>query len=177
MVSDTSSVQKQPKTKRRKLNRHDVEAIARLVVKYRLNETEAALEHGISPKSWFCFKNRHKTQEKYEAMINAVRGSQLRNCIDSIDKSGSDREFEQVTKSGETVTVTKPGDWRAKAWIAERVLAPERLADRQQTQQVNVSLFNMEEVAAKLAKVYGQAQVSVAPEQKQIDVVSEVKPV
>jgi hypothetical protein len=142
MALDTVLAQKPLKSSRRRLKRADIKAVADLVVKYRMNETEAALESGIAPKTWFNFKQRHKTQEQFEVMINSIRASQLRNCIDSIDESGNDREFDSVTKRGEKVTVTKPGDWRAKAWIAERVLAPERLGQQQaQASTVQVNAF------------------------------------
>lgn len=138
---DTNSIQKPIRSPRRRLKSADIKQIANFVVKYRMNETEACLEAGIAPKTWANFKLRHKTQEAFEEMINGIRASQLRNCIGSIDKAGDDREFETVTKSGEIATITKPGDWRAKAWIAERVLAADRFGQQQPTTsavQVNV---------------------------------------
>lgn len=133
MSLDTVTADKPLKSKRRALKKADIQAVAKLVVKYRMNETEACLESGISPKTWANFKLRHKTKESFEDMINSIRAAQLHNCIDSIDNAGNDREFETVTKKGEIATITKPGDWRAKAWIAERVLAPERLGQQQAT--------------------------------------------
>lgn len=131
MGPDAVDTEKPLKSKRRRITRHDIKQIAGLVVKYRMNETEACLEAGISPKQWSLFKHRHKTSATFEELINGIRASNLRNCIDSIDECGSDREFQSLSKDGREVTITKPGDWRAKAWIAERVLAPERLGQQQ----------------------------------------------
>jgi len=169
MVSDTTLGQKPAISPRRRLKRADIEAVAKLVVKYRMNETEACLECGIAPKTWFNFKQRHKTQEQFEVMINGIRASQLRNCVDSIDDAGTTREYESVNKKGEQVTLTKFGDWRAKAWIAERVLAPERLSDRQGSQtNVNVAIVPSNVLDSLLAKVYAepvkqQAVIDVEP--------------
>ncbi len=74
-------------------------------------------------------------------MIETIRGSQLENCVQVIDNHGDGIEYTALNKQGEVVTLTKPGDWRAKAWIAERILAPERLGQQQaqpSTVQVNV---------------------------------------
>lgn len=156
MGSDTETLQKPLKSKRRRITRHDIKAIAGYVVEYRMNETEACLGAGISPKQWSLFKHRHKTSAMFEEMINSIRASNLRNCIGSINKAGDDREFETVTKKGEVVTITKPGDWRAKAWIAERILAPERLGQQQQSAgavQVNVYAqlgVNIDDIGSKV---------------------------
>jgi len=141
MDSDTVLTEKTAISPRRALKRADIKAVAERIVKYRMNETEACLDYGIRPKQWFQFKQRHKTSEEFEAIINTIRAGQIRNCIDAIDECGSDREFEVLTKKGEIATITKPGDWRAKAWIAERVLAPERMGQQQgavNATQVNV---------------------------------------
>ena len=58
-----------------------------------------------------------------------------------IDEAGDEREYSYVDKRGELKTMTKPGDWRAKAWIAERILAPERLGDRQATVSVQTNVY------------------------------------
>ena len=141
MVLDTTLGQKPAISKRRRITKADIKDIANLVVKYRMNETEACLECGINPKQWSLFKHRHKTSATFEELINGIRARNLRNCLDSIDEAGNTREYESVNKKGEQVTLTKFGDWRAKAWIAERVLAPERMGQQQQT--VNATQVNV----------------------------------
>ncbi len=160
MSSDTVLTQKPLKSPARRLTRADIKQVAELVVKYRMNETEACLECGIRPKQWFLFKHRHKFAENFEVMLNTVRAANIRNCIDAIDESGSDREFTALNKRGEEVTITKPGDWRAKAWIAERVLAADRFGDRQApATNVNVQVFA--QIDAVLSKVYAEPSKQV----------------
>jgi hypothetical protein len=155
---------KTPRKPRRRLKMADIKALASLVVKYRLNEREACLELGIAPKTWANFKLRHKTQEAFEEMINGIRAAQLRNCITSIDNAGNDKELESVNKKGESVTITKPGDWRAKAWIAERVLSPERFGQQQAQSaapQVNVYQAIGIDISKLLAEGAAKAVVDV----------------
>lgn len=165
-------IQKPLKSKRRRITKHDIKQIAGLVVKYRMNETEACLEAGIAPKTWANFKLRHKTQEAFEEMINGIRAAQLHNCIDSIDASGNDREFETVTKSGQITTVTKPGDWRAKAWIAERVLAADRFGQQQAPAPVAIDAYA--QLGLDVAKLLGQAYAQHQQAKAVVDV-QEVK--
>lgn len=126
---------------RRKLTLTDVRDIATKVTKSRLSESEACYSLNINPKQWFNFKQKHKAHEQFNAMIETIRASQLENCIQVIDSHGDGITYTTLNKQGEVVELTKPGDWRAKAWIAERVLAPERLGQQQQASgpvQVNV---------------------------------------
>ena len=114
-----------PTLARKRLSYADAEQIAELVVKYRLNESEACLHLNIQPKRWFNWKLEHKREQQYTDIITRIRGGQLVNVIQAIDKAGDGIGMKQP-------------DWRAKAWIAERVLAPERLSDRQQQAQATV---------------------------------------
>lgn len=164
-------MQKPLKSKRRRITKHDIRQIAGLVVEYRMNETEACLESGISPKQWSLFKHRHKTSAMFEEMINSIRASNLKNCIGSINKAGDDREFETVTKSGQIKTITKPGDWRAKAWIAERVLAADRFGQQQAAAPVAIDAYA--QLGLDVAKLLGQAYA----QQKQAKAVVDVQEV
>lgn len=171
MGSDTETTSKPPRSPRRRIKRADIKAIADLVVQYRMNETEACLEAGIAPKTWANFKLRHKTQEAFEEMINGIRASQLRNCIGSISKAGDDREFETVTKSGDVATITKPGDWRAKAWIAERVLASDRFSQQQaQPNAVQVNIY--QQLGVDVDKLLAEGQQRAKAKQQAIVVPS-----
>lgn len=159
MGQDAVETEKPIKSKRRRITRHDIKQIAGLVVRYRMNETEACLEAGISPKQWSLFKHRHKTSATFEELINGIRASNLRNCVDTINSHGGGIKYTALNKQGEVVELTKPGDWRAKAWIAERVLAPERLAQQQAAQQatqINVYAAIGLDLDAIGSKVYAE---------------------
>lgn len=154
----------QPKRKKRarRLCLDDVNAIAERVVKYRMTETEAAENIGILPVQWFLFKSRVKVKPEFESAITRVRAANIVNVVDSIDRAGEDYQ------SGDYV---KRGDWRAKAWLAEHVLAPERFGkvagDAAPAQHTTFNLT----IAQDLRKLaYGQADsVIECPTVKAID--------
>jgi hypothetical protein len=160
--------------KRRKLAFEDMEDVALLVIKYRMNETEACGHLEIRPHQWFLYKQRKGMIPKFEAIQNRIRAAQLANTIGAIDKAGEDREVEYVNRKGEVGTITKPGDWRAKAWIAERVLAPERFSDRQgQPQSVTNNIFTVD-VSSIIERVYKAKAIDIdevksLPESTQLD--------
>lgn len=156
--------------KRRKLTLADVEAVAERVTKFRLNESQACYRLNINPKQWFQFKQRHKVQGQFEAMIDAIRAAQIENCVQVIDEHGDGVEYTALNKQGEVVTLTKPGDWRAKAWIAERVLSPEVFGDRQGSQtNVNVSIVPSNVLDSLLAKVYAEPAKVLGTQQQVIE--------
>ena len=160
MVTESPSLT--PKLRSTRIDIHVAEQIAELVVKYRMTESEACLHLGIKPQSWFDKKCR-RMESKYADIISRIRAGQLQNVIDSISRAGDEQT--KVTRAGNAIQV--PGDWRAKAWIAERVLAPERLGDRQQSAgpaqpvQINVMLSGVE-------RAYAQV-VCNQPQPKQIE--------
>ena len=128
------------KTKSRKITEVDVESIAKLVAK-RITENGACLMLGIKEQQWKHWKLKHKNSATFEHLVTRIREAKLEACIDAIDESGDSREINLPNGK----TYTKNGDWRAKAWLAERVLAPERFGDRQQdAAQVTVNLLTPE---------------------------------
>lgn len=144
--------------KRRKITLEDMEAVCTLVVKSRLNETEAASLQGISQHQWFVYKQRAKKQAEFESICTRIRAANINAAITRIEKAGDDLHIET-----ETGTIVKRGDWRADAWRAERVLAPERFADRrndgapQQPAFININL--MTETLARLYNAQSKAVV------------------
>jgi len=145
-----------PKKQRIKLTLNDANDIAELMVKFRMTETEACNHLDINPVRWFEFKVRKKVLPEFSKAQERIRAARLVGVISAIDEAGNEREYNYIDKRGEVKTITKPGDWRAKAWIAERVLAPERLSDRQQNTTINQPVFNLNLIDATLAKVYSE---------------------
>lgn len=131
------------------------ENIADLVVKYKMTESEACAHLGIKRQTWFNHKCRPRVGSKYDEIINRIRGAQLVNCIGTINKAGETRTV--TGRDGKAVEIS--GDWRAKAWIAERVLAPERFADRQPDQTTTVQVTVALQAATDLYTKLSTAQV------------------
>jgi hypothetical protein len=141
-------------TIRRKITTQDMQDMAKLMAK-RITETGACLMLGLRPESWFNFKARVKNTKKFEDILVRVRESKLSGIIDNIEAAGD--PYDVVTKTGQVYQ--RPGDWRAKAWLAERVLAPERLgqqvvAGSTTTNTVIVGQLGGGEALAKLVSMY-----------------------
>lgn len=149
-----------PKKQRIKLTINDAVDIAELTVKYRMTETEACNHLDINAVRWFEFKVRKKVLPEYSKAQERIRAAKLKNVIESIDEAGDEREYSYVDKRGEVKSMTKPGDWRAKAWIAERILAPERLGQQQAAvaPQVNVYAAIGIDIDRLLAEGYAKAK-------------------
>ena len=123
------------KPKARKITADDLNAIAKLCAK-RITETGACLMLGIKPEQWMLWKTRSKRSGRFDKEVTRIRESKLEACIDAIDEAG---DSATVTVNGKEYE--KRGDWRAKAWIAEQVLAPERFGQRHESttnQTVNI---------------------------------------
>lgn len=161
-----------PKKQRIKLTLNDAHDIAELMVKFRMTETEACNHLDINPVRWFEFKVRKKVLPEFSKAQERIRAARLVSVISSIDEAGDERSYDYVDKRGEVKSITKPGDWRAKAWIAERVLAPERLGQQQQPQAVQVNVYaqlgiDVERLLADAYKAKSKAIVDVV-EAKQL---------
>lgn len=131
-----------PKKQRIKLTLNDANDIAELMVKFRMTETEACNHLDINPVRWFEFKVRKKVLPEFSKAQERIRAARLVSVISAIDEAGNERSYDYVDKRGEVKSITKPGDWRAKAWIAERILAPERLGQQQAAVQAAVNVYN-----------------------------------
>lgn len=130
--------------------------MAKLLSK-RITETGACLILGIKPDTWFKWKGRPCNQAKFAKVLEYARETKLVATLEKIDEAGEDLEI--TTSDG---SYTKRGDWRAKAWLAERVLAPERFADRRHdgsAQQPVISINLMTQTLERLYKEAGQKAV------------------
>lgn len=138
-----------PVTIKRKLTQSDIEQMAELMAK-RITETGACLMLNIKPQTWFNWKGKQKNAGKFTDILSRVRETKLKACLDTIDEAGE--AYEVPTKNG---SFMKPGDWRAKAWMAERVLAPDRLGDAQgQVQAIGLAQTSID----LISKVYANLE-------------------
>ena len=138
MIMDTDSTQIGGK-RARKLSMGDAEAIASLVATRKLLENEACLSLGIQYKQWLQWKSRHKHGATFESLITRMKADKLAGLLDNIEN----------VSNGIGV---KQRDWRAGAWIAER-LAPERFALNQApaiNQTANVTVIAMHDTLKRL---------------------------
>jgi hypothetical protein len=147
----------------RRIDEQAAYEMAGLVAK-RITETGAAMILGINPQTWFNWKSLNSS--KFSDLLTYVREAKLSATLDAIDEAGDGKVIE--TPDGPVVVAR--ADWRAKAWMAERALAPERFAKQpEQTTQPTVNVL----VTSELSRlVYGDAieaqVVSDATERKAI---------
>lgn len=136
------------KGKARKLTIGDAEAIARLVSTRKLLENEACLSLDIEPKQWFQWKSRHKHLATFERLTTRMKADKLAGLVERIENSSLDAE---IMINGKPVT--KRGDWRAGAWIAER-LAPERFALQANQANAPAPVINIAVMSEAAKRVY-----------------------
>lgn len=120
MISDIESTISRP-SRARKLTRRDMDDIAKLVSTRKCTEKEACLMLNIKYSQWEVWKCRAKRSAIFESRIARIRGNYLSGLVDSIDRAGDDKDITITDSKGNQKTITKTGDWRAKAWIAEKI--------------------------------------------------------
>jgi hypothetical protein len=146
----------------RKLTEADLEAIASLIVDCGLTETEAAIHCGFKPQSLWDFKTKHKGASKYSEAIARLRGASLQRIVTSIKAAGTP-DADPASR--------KRADWRALAWIAEKITAPDRLGQQPTptttTTTNNQILVNCggEDGLRKLIESYSQGVKAIEPAQ------------
>ena len=142
----------QDKPKRRKLTLDDAKAIARLVARRKLNESEACHVLGIVPAQWQVFKCRHKVSVMFESIISRTKGLTINHAIERLERAGEDQDI--TLPNGKVIT--KRGDWRADA-ARLPLIDPQRFGDRQQPgNQTNVLIGD--DMAAKVIALFAQSK-------------------
>lgn len=74
--------------RRGKLRPDEIEAIAFLVTRRKLNEREACIQLEINPSHWTVWKSRHKTGAAFEAICARIQGSTINHAIARIESAG-----------------------------------------------------------------------------------------
>ena len=137
------------KPKRRKLTLQDTKAIATLVSRRKLNESEACHVLGILPAQWQVFKCRHKVSAIFESIIERTRGATINHAIERLEHAGEDEEI--TLPNGKVIT--KRGDWRADA-ARLPLLDPARFGQQQAQQPASttfvLSVDTMRAIEARL---------------------------
>jgi hypothetical protein len=114
MSTKTAPVER--KRQRAKITRQDVREIAKLVAK-RLTEAEACECLGIRPRSWYGWRESHKNQAEYTALLTRVRGEYLRANLAQMEKAAAGKGGVRH-------------DWRAADRL-NAITAPDRYAASQ----------------------------------------------
>lgn len=135
-----------------KLTFADLEAIARLVGEKRLSETQACLQLGISHNQWRVFKHNTKSFDKFSELVDKIRGARLSTIIDRIDDASLGIGMKQP-------------DWRAAAWIAEKIVAHDILTPKQEMVQPPAPIINIALMQQVVKKTFDKAK----PKQKVIE--------
>jgi hypothetical protein len=73
---------------RAKITRQDVREVAKLVAK-RLTEAEACECLGIRPRTWYGWRENHKNQAEYSALLTRVRGQYIRANLAQMEKAAA----------------------------------------------------------------------------------------
>ena len=141
--------------RRRKLTEVDIKAIADLITARKLTETEACISLDIKPEQWQVWKCRGKHGSKFESLIARARTENIKILLGRIDSASQDAEIEINGK-----VITKRGDWRAAAWLAEKTDA--RFQDAQAPANVtnNLQIVALHET---LKKVFNSPIVNSSP--------------
>lgn len=128
------------KKKSRKLSVNDLNDIARLVSTRKMTETDACIMLGISVKQWFNYKSLHKRDKEFADTVIRMREDKICGMVDLIEDSAKGIGIKQR-------------DWRAGAWIAER-LAPERFAQVKGDAPVTTNNLNVMVMGDTLKRIY-----------------------
>jgi len=120
-VSTTDQPLNQVKRRARRITWQDCEAIASQVAK-RLTESEACHNLGIEPRVWFLFKNKAANLDKIQALLERMRGAQIKAHLENIEQA----------ERGQGPHAR--ADWRASAHLLA-IKAPDRFSDRVQASQ------------------------------------------
>jgi hypothetical protein len=154
MISESQPPATHPK-RRRKLTIQDADAIAKLIVKQKCTETDAAITLGINVGQWFSWKSKAKRAEQFASTLTRIREVKLSGFIDRIESAGDDYEIQLPNGK----VINKKGDWRALAWLAdkEKRFQPESSATPA-TVSIQIGL-----VHDQLKRVIGFANESLQP--------------
>ena len=165
MISDTEQAIN-PISKRRRITQFDIDEMARLVATRKCTEKEAALMLDIKPHQWDCWKSRNKHSARFESIITRIRGAYLTTLVDRIDKAGDDKEITITDSRGNEKTITRNGDWRAKAWIAEKIDTRFQNQPASAAPQVTVQIGIIHEQLKRVIGFDDAKVIDVQPERK-----------
>lgn len=148
----------------RKLSKQDIQAVADCIATMKLTELEACLHLGIKPKQFNLWKNRHKNLASFEDIIARTRAHDIAGLVNKIRRAGDDQEIELPNGR----IANKRGDWRAPAWILERIAPQFAPQPANATPQVTVQIGIIHE---QLKRVIGFDEpahklIDVSPERK-----------
>ena len=128
------------KGKVRKLTTIDLNEVARLVATRKMTETDACIMLDIKPSRWFDFKSRNRHSTEFSDAIIRMRENKICGMVDLIEDSANGIGIKQR-------------DWRAGAWIAER-LAPERFAQVKSDAPAVTNNLNVVVMSDTLKRIY-----------------------
>ena len=84
---DLTTTESEPK--KRRLTLTDVEQIAKLVARRKLNESEACRALGINPHQWVVYKSRKKVSAIFETLITRIKGLTINHAMERIEIAGN----------------------------------------------------------------------------------------
>ena len=162
IMSENTAIVPQKRNLRR-ISGDDVKAIAALVAK-RIDEKGACLMLGIKPQTWYNWKGNEANSSKFSDVLALVRETKLNACLEAIDKAGDG----SITIGDDGKPIVTRADWRAKAWLAEKVLAAERFGDKPAAIEQKTPLLAI--ISSDLAaSVFGKLLPAPEPSKQIVD--------
>lgn len=154
MTQDASEQEKPTKTalvrtKRRKLNDHDLKAMADLAA-MRLNDLESCAVLGISINQWTRWLNRRKNKDNFDLEVARLRGNGIKMSMETLLEAGK-------RENPKTLQI----DWRAHDKYLER-LDRERFGPPSNNVQVNVGIALPENLLERAREVFKMRSVKQA---------------
>lgn len=120
-----------PTKRARRITPDIITEMARLMATRKVDERGACLMLEIKPESWAVWKCRQGNRLRFDNLFLRLRETKIDGLIHRIESASLDAEMMHGDK-----LITRRGDWRAAAWIAEKI-APERFAQQTNIQQSN----------------------------------------
>lgn len=133
------------KGRSRRLNDGDAHEIARLVATRKCTEQDACIALSINPLSWKAYKGKHKREPAFSDLVTRMREHKIDGMVSLIEASAVGEGLKQR-------------DWRAGAWIAER-LAPERFAQVKSDTPAVTNNLNVTVMSDTLKRIYSVESV------------------
>jgi hypothetical protein len=131
----------------REFDETDIDNVARLCA-LRLTETDACAHLGIKFDSWRAFKCRGKNKARFINALARLKSAKVEAMVADIEAARD--------KLGQP-------DWRARAWLLERVFSHDTIGRKESEVQQTVSgqVTHKIEIDGALKKIFGDEEPAI----------------
>lgn len=128
-----------------RITKPEVEDICKLMAENRLTEREALLHLNIKEGHWRVWKHTQKNSQEFADLIEKIKAAKIVNMMQKVEDAGNGVNMKQP-------------DWRANAWLLERVLDPERFGNQNKPAPAPQININMGLLDSTLDKIFSDRQ-------------------